>query len=153
MLWYSLETPRRGTSNEHNIICFRGEIRKNIRTFLLAKVKYLELCISAVLGCHYRHLLRACAVLSSTVILLWAAKEILYSTGHAMLNNGGKNNEEMQEVHNHRSSSTSANRKEVKCERIEISKKQTNYLLVVWFQESILRPSLRAHKINIRIME
>ena len=27
-LWYSLEAPRRGASNEYNNICFHGEIRK-----------------------------------------------------------------------------------------------------------------------------
>ena len=28
MLWYSLEVPRRGASNEYHNICFRGEIRR-----------------------------------------------------------------------------------------------------------------------------
>ena len=30
MLWYSLEAPRRGASNEYHKICFHGEIRKKI---------------------------------------------------------------------------------------------------------------------------
>ena len=42
ILWYSLEAPQRGASNEyHNIFLFRNE--KNISTFWLKKAPYLEL--------------------------------------------------------------------------------------------------------------
>ena len=47
MLWYSLEAPRRGASNEYHNICFRGEIKeiKRKRSILLwlKKKHYLEL--------------------------------------------------------------------------------------------------------------
>ena len=42
MLWYLLEAPRRGASNEHNNVYFRGKIRKI--TFLDEKLPDLELC-------------------------------------------------------------------------------------------------------------
>ena len=38
MLWYSLEAPRRGASNEYHNICFRGEIRKILRGYPLLSV-------------------------------------------------------------------------------------------------------------------
>ena len=43
MLWYSLEAPRRGASNEYHNICFREEV-KNIKRVLLKKVSYLQQC-------------------------------------------------------------------------------------------------------------
>ena len=32
---YLLEAPQQGTSNEYNIVCFYGELKKNISTFQL----------------------------------------------------------------------------------------------------------------------
>ena len=57
MLWYSLEAPRRGASNEYHNVCFRGEIRKisaffgckKYRHFSDEKMPYLLLCVYNIL--------------------------------------------------------------------------------------------------------
>ena len=45
MLWYSLEAPCRGASNEYHNICFREEIRKIPAFFRMKKAPYLLLCV------------------------------------------------------------------------------------------------------------
>ena len=43
MLWYSLEVPRRGASNEYSQHMFLSRNKKNIETFWLKKALYQEL--------------------------------------------------------------------------------------------------------------
>ena len=45
MLWYSLEAPRRGASNEYQQRMFLSKNKKNIDTFWLKKASYQELCV------------------------------------------------------------------------------------------------------------
>ena len=42
MLWCSLEAPRRGASNEHHNIRFRGEIKKKSNFFFLVEKRALS---------------------------------------------------------------------------------------------------------------
>ena len=49
MLWYSLEVPHRGASNEYPQRIFLWRIKKNINTFGLKKASYQELWPGAIL--------------------------------------------------------------------------------------------------------
>ena len=46
--WYSLEAPRRGTSNEYPQHMFSLRNKKDISSFRMKKVPYLLLCISGL---------------------------------------------------------------------------------------------------------
>ena len=48
MLWYSLEAPRRGASNEYPQHMFSWRNKKDISIFRMKKAPYLLLCIESV---------------------------------------------------------------------------------------------------------
>ena len=53
MLWYSLEVPHRGTSNEYPQHTFSSRNKKNINTFWLKKAPYQELCHTKLYRAHF----------------------------------------------------------------------------------------------------
>ena len=54
MLWYSLEAPRRGASNEYPQHIFLLGIKKDIGIFRMKKVPYLLLCINLHICCMFK---------------------------------------------------------------------------------------------------
>ena len=72
ILWYSLEVPQWGASNEYHNICFCGEIRKNILIFVLKRERFLSGAMIMVLP--IRHTME-----KATLSFMWISKFQIHS--------------------------------------------------------------------------